>query len=71
VKDGRELGSGLLGDWCLGGLAAGLIGGLAVCSLVSMCGPAVMVNFGYPTDNPRLRFNIQIYVHFISDRIRV
>jgi hypothetical protein len=30
-----------------------------------------MVNFGYPTDYPRVRFNIQIHAHFISDRIRV
>jgi hypothetical protein len=71
VKDDRGLGFGCLADWWLGGLAAGLIGGLAVCSLVSMCGPAVMVNFGYPTDNPRVRINIQIHTHFTSDRIRV
>jgi hypothetical protein len=71
VKDGRGLRFWRLGDWCLGGLAAGLIGGLAVCSLVSMCGSSVMVNFGYPTDNPRVRFNIQIHAHFTSDRIRV
>jgi hypothetical protein len=31
----------------------------------------LMVNFGYPTDYPRVRFNIQIHAHFISDRIRV
>jgi hypothetical protein len=43
----RGLGFGRLADWCLGGLAAGLIGGLAVCSLLSMCGPTIMVNFGY------------------------
>jgi hypothetical protein len=30
-----------------------------------------MVNFGYPTDYPRVRSNIQIHAHFISDRIRV
>lgn len=24
----------------------------------------VLVNFEYPTDNPQMRFNIQIYVHF-------
>jgi hypothetical protein len=65
------LGFGHLGDWCLGGLVARLIGGLEVCSLVSMCGPSIMVNFGYPTDNPRVRFNIQIHAHFTSDRIRV
>jgi hypothetical protein len=31
----------------------------------------LMVNFGYPTDYPLVRFNIQIHVCFISDRIRV
>jgi hypothetical protein len=30
-----------------------------------------MVNFGYPTDYPRVRFNIQIHALFISDRIQV
>jgi hypothetical protein len=30
-----------------------------------------MVNFGYPTDYPWVRFNIQIHAHFISDQIRV
>jgi hypothetical protein len=29
----------------------------------------LMVNFGYPTDYPRVRFNIKIHAHFISDRI--
>jgi hypothetical protein len=37
VKDDRELGFGLLGDWCLGGLVAGLIGGLATWRFVHWC----------------------------------
>jgi hypothetical protein len=79
VKDDKGLGFGRLVDWCLGGLAARLIGGLVarfiggltVCSLVSMSGPTVMIIFGYPMDNPRVRFNIQIHAHFSSDRIQV
>jgi hypothetical protein len=45
-------------EYYFGGLASGLNNGL-------------MVNFGYPTDYPRVRFNIQIHAHFISDRIRI
>jgi hypothetical protein len=39
-----------------GGLASGL-------------NNVLIVNFGYPTDYPRVRFKIQIHAHFISDRI--
>ena len=57
-------------------LAAGLngqrwVGDLFIGVHVWADNNGLMVNFGYPTDYPRVRFNIQIHAHFISDRIRV
>jgi hypothetical protein len=67
---------GTLAEWCFGGLAPGLngqwwAGDLFVGVHVWVNSNGLMVNFGYPTDYPRVKFNIQIHVHFILDRIRV
>jgi hypothetical protein len=68
-----EMLNGALEGWRL---AAGLnrqwwAGDLFISVHVWAGNNGLMVNFGYPTDYPRVRFNIQIHAYFISDRIRV
>jgi hypothetical protein len=63
-------------ECCFGGLVPGLngqwwTGDLFISVHVWADNNGLMVTFGYPTDYPRVRFNIQIYAHFISGQIRV
>jgi hypothetical protein len=63
-------------ECCFGVLAPGLngkwwTGDLFINVYVWADNNELMVNFGYPTDYPRVRFNIQIYAQFILDRIWV
>jgi hypothetical protein len=67
-----ELNGALVG-WCLVARLNGQwwTGDLFISVHVWADNNRLMVKFGYPTDYPRVRFNIQIHTHFISDRIRV
>jgi hypothetical protein len=60
---GWHLAHGLNGQWWASDLFIGVH--------VWVDSNGLMVNFGYPTDYLRVRFNIKIHVCFISDLVRV